>query len=177
MIFKIKYNFVILELIGQPYFDFKQNNSKNVWNKCLINGFRIDSLSSNLRDKTTHLRMQHCFHVIFYIIGTQYLHIRHAGKDTCRLLKNLYSMVIFQIIIKCDAHAQIQSLFFIFLYFCCFWSNVTQINFKHIKRKIQIIISDSCFQLNRDLMLMLERPLSHYWTSPLSLKCIIIKVP
>ena len=52
MIFKIKYNFVILELIGQPYFDLKQNNSKNVWNKCLINCFRIDSLSSNLRDKT-----------------------------------------------------------------------------------------------------------------------------
>ena len=76
MIFKIKYNFVILELIGQPYFDLKRNNSKNVWNKCLINCFRIDSLSSNLRDKTTHLSMQHCFHVVFYIIGTvgtQYL--------------------------------------------------------------------------------------------------------
>ena len=29
MIFKIKYNFVILELIGQPYFDLKQNNSKH----------------------------------------------------------------------------------------------------------------------------------------------------
>ena len=28
MIFKIKYNFVILELIGQPYFQFKWNNSK-----------------------------------------------------------------------------------------------------------------------------------------------------
>ena len=28
MIFKIKYNFVILELIGQPYFDLKRNNSK-----------------------------------------------------------------------------------------------------------------------------------------------------
>ena len=36
MIFRIKYNFVILELIGQPYFDLKQNNSKDVWNKCLI---------------------------------------------------------------------------------------------------------------------------------------------
>ena len=81
MIFKIKYNFVILELIGQPYFDLKQNNSKNVCNKCLINCFRIDSLSSNLRDKTTHLSMQHCFHVVFYIIGTQYLHIMHPGKD------------------------------------------------------------------------------------------------
>ena len=30
MIFQIKYDFVILELIGQPYFDSKQNNSKNV---------------------------------------------------------------------------------------------------------------------------------------------------
>ena len=28
MIFKIKSNFVILELIGQPYFDLKQNNNK-----------------------------------------------------------------------------------------------------------------------------------------------------
>ena len=32
-------------------------------------------------------------------------------------------------------------------YFCCFWINVTQINFENIKRKIQRIISDSCFQL------------------------------
>ena len=31
MIFKIKYNLVILELIGQPYFDLKRNNSK----KCM----------------------------------------------------------------------------------------------------------------------------------------------
>ena len=31
--------------------------------------------------------------------------------------------------------------------FCCFWINVTQINFENIKRKIQRIISDSCFQL------------------------------
>ena len=33
-----------------------------------------------------------------------------------------------------------------YLYFCCFWINVTQINFENIKRKIQRIISDSCFQ-------------------------------
>ena len=45
MIFKIKYIFVILEFIRQPYFDLKQNNSKNVWNKWLISCFRIDSLS------------------------------------------------------------------------------------------------------------------------------------
>ena len=34
-----------------------------------------------------------------------------------------------------------------YLYFCCFWINVTQINFENIKRNIQRIISDSCFQL------------------------------
>ena len=33
-----------------------------------------------------------------------------------------------------------------YLYFCCFWINVTQINFENIK-KIQRIIFDSCFQL------------------------------
>ena len=59
-----------------------------------------------------------------------------------------------------------------YLYFCCFWINVTQINFENIKRKIQRIISDSCFQLNRDLMLMLECPLSHYWTSPFNTKIV-----
>ena len=34
-----------------------------------------------------------------------------------------------------------------YLYFCCFWINVTHINFENIKRTIQRIISDSCFQL------------------------------
>ena len=119
MIFKIKYNFVIWELIGQPYFDLKRNNSKHVWNKCLkINCFRIDSLSSNLRDKTTHLSMQHCFHVVFFIIGTQYLHIMHPGKD-----KSYFN------------HNKMWRPF------------NTQINFENIKRNIQRIISDSCFQL------------------------------
>ena len=55
--------------------------------------------------------------------------------------------------------------------FLLFLINVTQINFENIKRKIQRIISDSYFP--RDLMLMLERPLSHYWTSPLNwLDCV-----
>ena len=88
------------------------------------------------------MSMQHCFHVFFYIhvIGTQYLHVRHPGKEksfrTCLT-------VIFQIIIKCGAHAQNSKS----LFFCCFWINVTQINFENIKKKIQRIISDSCFQL------------------------------
>ena len=112
MIFKIKYNFVILELIGQPYFDLKQNNSKNVWNKCLINCFRIDSLSSNLRDKTTPLSMQHCFRVGFYIIGRQYLHVMHPGKDkSFSLVSNGY----ISIIIKCDAHAENSKSLFIYI--------------------------------------------------------------
>ena len=80
MLFKIKYNSVILELIGQPYFDLKRNITVKMYeiNAYIINCFRIGSLSSNLRDKTTHLSMQHFFHVVFYIIGTQYL---HAEKD------------------------------------------------------------------------------------------------
>ena len=58
----------------------------------------------------------------------------------------MYLTVIFQIITKCGAHAQYsKSLFFSS---CCFWINVTQINFENIKEiKIQRIISDSCFQL------------------------------
>ena len=151
---------MILELIGQPHFDLKWNNSQNVWNKCTINCFIIDSLSSNFKDRTTHLSMHHCFHVI---IGTQCLHVRHPGKD--KSFQNLYLTVIFQIIIKCGAHAQnSKSPLF---YFCCFWINVTQINFENIKERYNesflIIVSS----WNRDLMLMLERPLSHYWTSPL----------
>ena len=65
MIFKSKYNFVILELIGQPCCGLERNNSKNVWNKSLINCFRIDSMSSNLKHTTTHLSMQHCFYIVW----------------------------------------------------------------------------------------------------------------
>ena len=55
--------------------------------------------------------------------------------------------------------------FFIFLLFLtqCYSNKL----WKH-HTKIQRIISDSC-SWNPDLMLMLEHPLSHYWTSPLSL--------
>ena len=35
----------------------------------------------------------------------------------------------------------------VYLYFCCLWIDVTQISFENIKRKIERIISDSCFQL------------------------------
>ena len=105
--------------------------------------FRIDSLSSNLEDKshkTTHLSMQHCFHVVFYIIGTQYLHIMHPGPS--ELVSNGY-------ISNHNKMRRPRPKFKVsfYLYFCCFWINVTQINFENIKRKIQRIISDSCFQL------------------------------
>ena len=117
MIFKIKHNFVILELIGQPYCHLKRNNSRNLWIKCLINCFRIDSLSSNLWDITTHLSMQHCFHVVFYILGTQYFKIRHPGKD--KSFRTCMQTVIVQIIMKMlRPRPRIQSLFlFIFLLF------------------------------------------------------------
>ena len=138
-------NFVILELTGQPYFHLMRNNSKNVWNKCLINCFRIDSLSSNLRVKTTHLSMQHCFHVVFYIIVTQYLLITILGIlekiSPSELVSNGY-------ISNHNMHRPRPKFKVSFhLYFCCFWINVTQINCEDIKRKIQRIISDSCFQL------------------------------
>ena len=108
----------------------------------MLNRFRIDSLSSNLRDKTTHLSMQHCFHVVFYIKRTI---LAYYASWKWQVLQKLYLTVIIQIIIKCGAHAQNSKS--LDLYFCCFWINVTQINFKNIKRKIQRIISDSCFQL------------------------------
>ena len=112
--------------------------------KCLINCFRIESLSSNLRDKTTHLSMQHCFHVVFYIIGTHYLHILGILEkiNPSELVSNGY-------VSNHNKMRRPRPKFKVsfYLYFCCFWINVTQINFENIKRKIQRIISDSCFQL------------------------------
>ena len=43
--------------------------------------FFIDSLSSNFEETSTHLSMPHYFYVASYITGTQYLHVRHPGKD------------------------------------------------------------------------------------------------
>ena len=53
--------------------------------------------------------MQHCFHVVFYIKGTHYLHIMHPGKDKS------FRTCLFQIIIKCDAHAQNSKSLFIYI--------------------------------------------------------------
>ena len=135
---------MILELIGQPYFDLNQNNSTNVWNKCLINCFKIDSLSSNLRDKTTHLSMQHYFHVVCYIIGAQLTCILGILEkiSPSELVSNGYISNH-----KKMRRPRPKFKVSFYLYFCCFWINVTQINFENIKRKIQRIISDSCFQL------------------------------
>ena len=105
----------------------------------MLNCFRIDSLSSNLKDKTTHLSIQHCFHVVFYIIGTQYFLEKISPSE---LISNSY-------ISNHNKVRRPRPKFKVsfYLYFCCFWINVTQINFENIKRKIQRIISDSCFQL------------------------------
>ena len=66
-----------------------------------------------MRDKTTHLSMQHCFHVVFYMIGTQYLHIKVEKISPSELVSN---GSIFQIIIKCNAHAQNSKSLFIYIY-------------------------------------------------------------
>ena len=125
MIFKIKYNFVILELIGQPYFDLKRNNSKNVQNKCLINCFRINSLSSNLRDKTIHNRDTN---LVAY-------HASWRAISPSNLISNGY----FSNHTK-RRHPRLKVRVSFYLYFCCFWINFTQINFENIKRTIQSII-------------------------------------
>ena len=144
MIFKIKYNFVTLELIGQPYFDLMRNNTKNVQNKCLINCFRIDSLSSTLRDKTTHLSMQHCFYVVFYINRDTIVayHASWKAISPSKLVSNGY----FSNHTK-RRHPRLKVRVSFYLYFCCFWINFTQINFENIKRTIESIIFDSCFYL------------------------------
>ena len=84
--------------------------------------------------------------MVFYIIGS----LRDTILACTGILEKIspsehVSKGYIQIIIKCDAHAQNSVSFY--LYFCCYWINVTQINFQNIKRNIQRIISDSCFQL------------------------------
>ena len=69
------------------------------------------------------------------------MHVRHTGKDKSELVSNGYN----------SSHNKVRRPRPKFknsfcLYFCCFWINVTQINFENIQ-KIQRIISDSCFQL------------------------------
>ena len=93
-------------------------------------------------EKTTHLFIQNCFHVVFYILGTQCLLVRHPGKD--KSFRTCILTVIFQIIIKCDADAQNSKSLFIYI------SAVSEsilLKVENIKRKIQRIISDSCVQL------------------------------
>ena len=85
---------MILELIGQPRFDLKQNNSKKMYEiNALSFVFLIDSLSSNSKDTTAHFvnaTLLSCV-FFFYIIGTQYLHVRHPGKiSPSELVSNSY---------------------------------------------------------------------------------------
>ena len=72
--------------------------------------------------------MQHCFHVVFYIKGTQYLHIMHPGKE--KSFRTLYLTVSdFKFIINCDEHAQNSKSLFIYIS-AVSEVNVTQINFE-----------------------------------------------
>ena len=57
---------------------------------------------------------------------------------------------------------------FFFGYFCCFCIHFTQINIKTFKNKCKASFLIVVFIWNRNWILMLERPLSHYWTSPLT---------
>ena len=134
---------MILELIGQPYFDLKWNNSQNVWNKCFINCFRIDSLSANLKDITMHTSVNATLLSFGFLHNRDTILACYASWKRW-VLQNLYLTVIFQIIIKCDAHAQNSKSLFLYISAVSeIWINVTQINFENIKRKIQRIISDS----------------------------------
>ena len=56
---------------------------------------------------------------------------------------------------------------FFFGYFCCFCIHFTQINIEIFKNKCKASLLKVVFIWNRNWILMLERPLSHYWTSPL----------
>ena len=75
--------------------------------------FRIDSLSSNLKDKTTHLSIQHCFHVVFCIIY----------RDTILACLGILEISPSELVSngyisnhnKCDAHAQNSKSLFIYI--------------------------------------------------------------
>ena len=89
--------------------------------------------------------MQHCFHVVFYIIGIQYLHVRHPGRNksfrSSELVSNGYI----------SNHNKVRRprpkfnclfsfIFLLFLIQC--YSNKLKTS-----QEIQRFISDSCFQL------------------------------
>ena len=58
--------------------------------------------------------MQHCFHVVFYMIGDS-MFAYYASWSEREVLQNLYLTVIFQIITKCDAHANNSKSLFIYI--------------------------------------------------------------
>ena len=122
-------------------------------------------MSANFKVQPHICQCNIAFMWFFYIIGVQYLHVRHPGKISP-------SELIFQIIIKCGAHAQnSKSHCFIFLLFLnqCYSNKLWKHHPKKYKESFLIVVSS----WNRDLMLMLERPLSHYWTSPLIIIAIL----
>ena len=88
--------------------------------------------------------MQHCFHVVFYIIGTQYCMLGILEKiSPSELVSNGY-------ISNHNKVRRPRPKFKVsfYWYFCCFWINVNSNKLvKTSKVNIQRIISDSCFQL------------------------------
>ena len=65
----------------------------------------------------THLSMQHCFHVVFYI-SKVHITCMLGVLEKRELLENLCLMVmISNIIIKCGAHAQNSKSPFYFIFF------------------------------------------------------------
>ena len=126
----------------------------------IINCSRIDSLSSNLREKTTHLSIQHASCGLLHNRDT-ILALYILGKK-CHSALGSNNIVVFQIIIKCDAHAKKKVS--LYIHFGSFWIDVTQINFEEEKTKNY----DSCFQFKSWFNVdAIERSLSHYWTSTL----------
>ena len=89
--------------------------------------------------------MQHCFHVVFL----------HFFRDTILALciqekRSPSELVSNGYISNHNKMRRPRPKFKVsfYLYFCCFWINVTQINFENRKKKkIQRIVSAGCFQL------------------------------
>ena len=134
---------MILELIEQPYFDLKRNNSNNVWNKCLI---VLESIHwAQIWEIKPHIcRCNIAFMWSFTLEGYNTCILGILEKiSPSELVSNGY-------ISNHNKMRRQRPKFKVsfYSYFCCFWINVIQINFENIKRKIQRIISDtSCLQL------------------------------
>ena len=122
-------------------------------------------MSSNLKHITIHLSLQCCFYVVFYIIGDTIVayYASWKAKSPSKRVSNGY---ISNHNKRWRPHLKVKVSFY--WYCCCFcihfYSNKHRKTFKNkCKASLLIVV----FIWNRNWILMLERPLSHYWTSPL----------